>query len=100
MRFTITMAIALTLLTFTVAIAGDLEEGEKEVTTTREAGYNLGVIYDKMTVTERVIVSEPPRPQILPREADLFKVIEARYDLLEARGELKATDSPVGSPVN
>jgi hypothetical protein len=64
-----------------------LEPGEKEVTTTRESGYDLGAIYDKMTVQEREIVR--PQAQILPPDADLFDVISKRYQLEKARRNLE-----------
>lgn len=37
-------------------LAQDLKPGCKEVTTKREVGYDIGVVHDKVTVTEREVV--------------------------------------------
>ncbi len=53
---TITTAFAAAALLCGSAMAQDLKPGCKEVTTTREAGYNLGVVHDKTSVTTREVV--------------------------------------------
>lgn len=48
----------------------ELKPGCKEVTTTRETGYNIGVVHDKVSVTEReVVCKDSPAKDPAPKEA-------------------------------